>query len=354
MKKSDRSSYSVTDFQQWMESDNLVISPKFQRRGVWNRSARSYLIDTILLDLPVPPIYLRVTQSEDKKKTIREVIDGQQRISAVLDYVSDKFPLYKNIDSDCVGKYFSDLEKSDQSQILGYSFICEVFKGVQDADILKIFARLNTHSVKLNSQELRNGRFFGEFKQTAYALAFQHLEFWRQQRIFTEMGIARMNEVELTSELLIAMMAGLQDKKKSIDEFYASNEDEFPGKRKLTIQFRQVIDEIVEAVGDELSETEFRRSPLFYSMFLAIFHRIHGVPELDIDTPALGKLSRQDKVGLQDAIQRLSNVLTQAKDPESGPTPARYEAFVTACQQQTDNLRPRKTRLSMIYERAFG
>jgi len=354
MKKSERSSYTPIDFQDWQAAGSLVISPKFQRRGVWSRAAKSYLIDTLLLGLPVPPIYLRVTQSKEKKKIIREVVDGQQRVSTVLEYIQDSFPLYKNIESDCVGKYFSELTAQQQDAIQEYSFVSELFYGVEDRDILRIFARLNTHSVKLNAQELRNGQFFGAFKQSAYALALEHLEYWRAQRLFSEMGIARMSEVELTSELLIAMIDGMQDKKKSIDSYYEQFEDRFPGRARHEANFRHVIDELNDAVSEGLSDTEFRRAPLFYSLFLAAYHRMFDLPGVELATPAVGKLTRTDRVGLRDAVLRLSDVVSAAKGAEASDVPRRYESFVAACLRQTDNLRPRRTRLSTIYGAAFG
>lgn len=200
MTKSERSSYTPLDFREWLDTETLEISPKFQRRGVWSRAARSYLIDTMLLGMPVPPIYLRVVQDESRTRMIREVIDGQQRISAVLDFLNGKYSLGKNIKSDCIGRHFEELTKEQKDRITQYPFICEVFYGIEDEEVLEIFARLNTHSVKLNDQELRNGSYFGEFKRSAYELAYEHLGFWRANRIFTEMRIARMLEVELTSE----------------------------------------------------------------------------------------------------------------------------------------------------------
>src|SRR5437764_10209312 len=96
-------------------------------------------------------------------------------------------------------------------------FICEVFQGISDAEILEIFARLNQYSVPLNTQELRNGKYFGFFKQSAYRLAHTYVDFWRKHKLFSERAMARMTEVEFTSELMIAALDGLQDKKKSID-----------------------------------------------------------------------------------------------------------------------------------------
>ncbi|MBY5592057.1 DUF262 domain-containing protein [Rhizobium leguminosarum] len=351
MKKPDRSNYSTLDFMQWKAASTLVISPKFQRRGVWGRPAQSFLIDTLLLSLPVPPIYLRVAQ-DPKKGMVREVVDGQQRLSAVLSYVNDEFALSKNIESPAVGRRFSQLSAEQQDTIRQYSFICEVFYGVDDSDILKIFARLNTHSVKLNAQELRNGKFFGQFKRTCFDLSFEHLEFWRNRKIFSEQAIARMQEVELTSELVIALMSGLQDKKKSVDVYYKGYDEIFDAKNMVEYRFRATIDAVNNSVGDVLSQTEFRRIPLFYTLFTCVAHRMFGLPGIDLPTQANGKLSQDEMDGLQEAIRDLSNVIEAAKEAE-GEAPANLRGFVTACLRQTDNLRPRRVRLETAYQTSF-
>ena len=352
MIKSDRSSYTALDFQGWAETGGLVISPKFQRRGVWSRAARSFLIDTMLLNMPVPPIYLRVVQDKSRERTVREIVDGQQRISAVLDFLSGKFTLSKNIESDCVGKKFSDLNDDQQDRIRNYSFICEVFSGIEDADVLRVFARLNIHSVKLNAQELRNGKFFGSFKQSAYALALEHLEFWRLHRIFTEMRIARMAEVELTSELMILQLSGLQDKKSSISSFYEEFDDEFPNKSDVENKFRNVIDAINNSCSGSLVTSEFRRPPLFYSLYAAVFHRMYGLSNVTLDSPKRGRMTNKDIEGLSDAILQLSDYVVREREEET--VPKHFKSFVTACLRQTDNIRPRRTRTETIYKTAFG
>jgi len=336
---------------QWQEAGTLIISPKFQRRGVWSRSAQSFLIDTLLLGLPVPPIYLRVTQ-DPKRGMVREVVDGQQRISAVLTYMSGKYALSKNIESPAIGKRFNELNDEQKASIMQYAFICEVFYGVDDSDILKIFARLNTHSVKLNGQELRNGKYFGPFKQTAFSLSFEHLEFWRNRKIFTEQNIARMNEVELTSELMIVLLDGLQDKKKSIDEFYRDYDEVFQSKSDIERKFRAVIDELNKHIGDDLETTEFRRTPLFYTLFTAVAHRMFGLKDVELDTPATGRFTQADGDGLQEAMRDLSNIITAAKGDEA-EIPNGYRGFVSACLRQTDNIRPRRVRLETVYKHAF-
>lgn len=65
MQRPERSSYNSTDFLGWRKLKSLEISPKFQRRPVWSRDARSYFIETLLLGYPVPPLYLRVRQADE-------------------------------------------------------------------------------------------------------------------------------------------------------------------------------------------------------------------------------------------------------------------------------------------------
>ncbi len=351
MQKPDRSSFSVLDFNSWEEAGTLSLAPKFQRRSVWKLPARSYLIDTLLKGMPMPPIYLRVTQNEKKTQMVREVIDGQQRLRAVLDFIKDDFALAQSVSEVAPGKRFSQLTEDQRDQIRKYSFICEAFTSISDAEVLEVFARMNTYSVKLNAQELRNGRFFGPFKRACYRLAHEHLEFWRKNHVFTDGSIARMLEVELVSELLVAQLDGAQDKKKSLDAFYTKYDEAFPDEKKLLDRFRATIDTITSTFGDSLCETEFRRPPLFYTLFSVVYHRMFGLPKAKPPTPRSGHLSKEDINKLKDTALALSERITSAREEE--PIPAAVTQFIQACLRQTDNIRPRETRFETIYKRAF-
>lgn len=348
--KPERTSYTPLDFRVFRETNSLEIAPKFQRRPVWKTPARSYFIDTLIRGYPVPPIYLRVRQSEDSTRTIREVIDGQQRIRAVLEFMDGEFALTGSLDSAWSGRRFADLEDYFQDAIREYPLNCEVLHGVSDAKVLEVFARLNTYSVRLNAQELRNGTYFGYFKQLAYSLSLEHIEFWRQNRIMTESQIARMVEAELTSELMVVLLDGLQDKKKSLNRFYADFDEVFPKRDRVESRFRTVMDEISDALGDTLGETEFRRRPLFYSLFSAIAHRTFGVKGVQLTTPKR-RLRGSERESLQDSVLKLSDVIRAAREEESYA--ARYVPFVNASLRQTDNLIPRRARLTEIYRSAF-
>jgi hypothetical protein len=345
MAKPDRAVYSPTDFLTWRETDGLSLTPKFQRRGVWKPKARSFFVDTLLRGMTIPPIYIRVTQNESATRVVREIIDGQQRISAVLDFIDGKYSLSKSLSAEWAGKSFSQLSKPEQGRLRSFGFSSEVFQDVSDQEVLELFARLNTYSVKLSKQELRNGRFFGLFKQSAYELAFEHLEFWRRNKIFTETAIARMLEAELTSELMIAAIDGMQDKKQSIDDYYDKFDDEFANRKRVEKRFRTTVDALTGVMGDTLALSEFRRSPLFYSLWCAVHHRLFGLAGVTAPTPKKpfdSKTGERFRVG----VGGLSDVLAAAKAKESFPK--KYTSFVAACQGQTDNIKPRQTRLDFL------
>ena len=352
MQKPERSSFAALDFVEWLENGSLVLTPKFQRRGVWKTPARSYLIDTLIRGMPVPPIYLRIRQSDDKKKIIREVIDGQQRISAILDFVADKFALSKNLGIAYGARYFSELNSKHQDAIRQYSFTCESFSSISDQEVLEVFSRLNTYSVPLTAQELRNGKYFGPFKRSVYGLATDYLEFWRDNRIFTELNIARMAEAELTSELIVLQIDGFQDKKKSLDLFYELYDEEYREQEKQEARFRSVIDVMTSGVTEVLSDSEFRRTPLFYSLYSAIYHRLYGIPGERAPTIRKSRMSAAETQHLRDVVLTLSEKLSLVK--AGGTVPHSYSKFVGACLSQTDNIKPRQIRFAVIYGRAFA
>lgn len=349
--KTDRAVYTPNDFLMWEENGMLELTPKFQRRAVWKTPAKSYLIDTMLRGMTVPPIYLRLAQNIETTKVVREVIDGQQRVRSVLDFVHDKYKLSTTLkNAPWAGKRFSQLSATERTQIISFGFPAEIFKGISDGQVLEVFCRLNMNGVPLNRQELLNGKYFGLFKQTSYYLAIDYLEFWRQHRVFTETNIARMQEVELTSELLIAGNDGMQDKKKSIESFYQKWEDSYPEQTRDEKRFRETMEAIADSFDDELANSEFHRPPLFYTLYCVVYHHLYGLPGIQRATPKK-RLTPDQRERLRDAVGNLSDRLEKYKDKTA--IPKRYAKFVVASLRQTDTELTRKVRFNSLYDEAF-
>lgn len=115
--------YSVRDFEEWQQRDELVLQPKFQRREVWSEKARSYLIDTIIRGKPIPKIYMRQDVNPKTRRVVREIVDGQQRLHSVLNFLKDGFKISRAHSDDFGGKTFSQLNEDAQRDILKLSLI---------------------------------------------------------------------------------------------------------------------------------------------------------------------------------------------------------------------------------------
>ena len=157
MKQFDARSYSIADFAEWHANSLLDLSPKFQRRSVWTRAAKSFLIDTILRGKPMPKVLL--TQDLINNKNVRTVVDGQQRIRSILEFMDGAFTILKTHNSEHAGKTFSELDEDAQTAILQYEIGVDLLYNVSLAEMLDIFARINTYSVTLNTQEKLNAKY---------------------------------------------------------------------------------------------------------------------------------------------------------------------------------------------------
>lgn len=283
--------YKVSDFITFMRSNNLILSPIFQRRSVWSKGAKSYLIDTIIRGLPIPIIFLREQKSDLKSlEPKREVVDGQQRIRTVLSYITpsllkdfnierDEFVISRSHNRELANKKFSELDDDTKQRILDYEFSVHVFPaGVDDREILQIFTRMNSTSYELNPQELRNAKFFGEFKTSVYTLAAEQLNRWRYWKVFTEDNIARMNEVEFTSELVHFMFNGMSTKrKKGLDKIYEDKDKEYKERNEIERRFHIVMDSIEDIRGNELRFSPFKQKTWFYPFFAVIYDSHFGL-----------------------------------------------------------------------------
>lgn len=152
----------------------LLLQPEFQRLYVWDSKKASKLVESVLLSIPLPIVYL--SQEHDGKEY---VIDGQQRLTSLFAYIDGKFPSgveFKleglNVLSDLNGKKFADLTEEFQDRIRYYKIRVITFLKDSSEDLkFEIFERLNTGSEPLNDQELRNCIYRGKFNNALKDMA---------------------------------------------------------------------------------------------------------------------------------------------------------------------------------------
>ncbi|AKA68646.1 DUF262 domain-containing protein [Clostridium scatologenes] len=143
--------FSIFETVRKVERGDIQLEAEFQRNFKWLPDKKSKLIESIILDIPIQAIYL--SEDDDYKY---EIIDGQQRIRTIVEFVNNKFKLQNTVLFK-ENKLFKDLEPSIQRKIEDFQLVIFVVKKDNNPDIkFEIFERINTGAVRLNSQELRN------------------------------------------------------------------------------------------------------------------------------------------------------------------------------------------------------
>lgn len=164
----------VTALHRNYQRGRLVLQPEFQRQYVWDRKKASRLIESVLLRVPLPIIYL--SEQPDGKEY---VIDGQQRLTSLFSFVDGKFPSGEPFKLTGLTAYeelnkrsFAELSTELQDRIQDYTLRTVTLLKQSDADLkFEIFERLNTGSEPLNDMELRNCVFRGPYNALLKSLA---------------------------------------------------------------------------------------------------------------------------------------------------------------------------------------
>ena len=157
--KISRDQYSAFEIKRMAEeTHDLKIAPPFQRRRVWKIEQNRELIESILMGIPIPVIYV----FEDKNG-IKQVVDGRQRISAIIDFLNNKFALDKlRMLPAFNGKKFSDLDPIYKSKVERYQIPVYVIEPPTPERVkYDIFDRVNRGGTRLNNQEMRNALYQG-------------------------------------------------------------------------------------------------------------------------------------------------------------------------------------------------
>jgi len=176
---SDTVTAQVSGLHDKFKRGKLIVQPDFQRDFVWDKKRASKLIESSLLRIPIPIIY--ISEEADSKQY---VIDGQQRLTSFFSFIDGKFPdasEFKLAGLEVLkplnGKSYADLPESTQDKIRDFGLTTVTFKKESDENLkFEIFERLNTGSVPLNDQELRNCIYRGPYNNLVHELS-EHEDF---------------------------------------------------------------------------------------------------------------------------------------------------------------------------------
>jgi hypothetical protein len=326
---------SVVWFKRASENGELEVKPPFQRNPVWSERQQAALIDTILLEYPIPELYMQeLTDSLGKQKHL--LVDGQQRIRAVLAFLANEFEL-KEESPRWQSFMFKDLSEEDKKRLFEYNFVVRVLPEMPDEDVRAIFQRLNKNTMTLTAQELRHATYWGPFIKLMEEIA-DH-DFWNESGIFSANDRRRMNDVEFISELAVAHLNGLQNKKKKLEEYYQQYETSFEDAEMVHGVFERVLGEITQTLP-QLSKTRWRKRSDFYTLFLCFSSRHKILP-----------LSSEQRQAVATALVDFAKLVDQAVrvDPtDQAGLPANITEYARNVERSASDLAARIAREGVL------
>lgn len=345
MKNFDTRVYSVSDFLEWDSNGLLELNPDFQRRSVWSEKAKSYLIDTVIRGLPMPKII--ISQKLAGSRNIRVVVDGQQRLRAILDFINGDFKILRVHNEDFAGYFYDMLPNQQKENILKYELGVDLIFNIAYEEVLDIFQRLNSYTVTLTPQEKLNSKYLGYFKKYVFDYGRKYVNYFIEGGILTKVKVARMAEAELATDLFVALIGGIQTNKNN-ENYYRKYEDDDNNLVMIAEQFDSVMSYIGEIYPPEvLALTNWSRNHLFYTLFTVIAHFLFGVkgvpPELraKISNKSIGRL----RVRLDEISSRYDEVAANIEDENY---PADYKHFIDFSRRRTTDTTARIERTIFV------
>jgi uncharacterized protein DUF262 len=343
--------YRISDFLQWFKEKALITNPFFQRGAVWVPAARVFFIDTILRRLPIPKIYMRTKIDLQTKKSVREIVDGQQRLRAIIDFSEDRLTLTKRA-GEFAGFKYSTLSDEQKEIFLTYPIGVEQLINSSDADVLEVFSRLNSYNVTLNAAEQRHAEFQGDFKWAVHKAAHDWNVLWEKYGIVTTRDRVRMLHDSFMAEMYGVVMEGVSDGGQArINQLYKRNNNEFPQENQTREKMDGVCNFIVTNLDDVLLQPPsdlLCRQPHFLMLFAAVAHGLIGIPEGQMN----GQMVQTSNDFFNDPGQTKENLRTIAQLIGGEMELPSFEEFVIASNATTQRISSRRVRFP-VYWRAF-
>jgi len=233
----EQARYPLDSITNMLDSGKYNLNPEYQRRKRWDVEQQSKLIESFIINVPIPPIFIYEVSFANY-----EIMDGLQRLTAISDFYRDKFALTGLEEwSELNGRKYSDLPKSvregiDRRYLSSIVLLNETAKDPEIAESLKqmVFGRLNGGGDKLTSQESRNALFMGSFNNLCIKLSsnenfrkiwnynlfkWEDGELKNEKDLLTDDSYRKMEDVEMVLRYFAYRHLNLLSNFKSQEEF---------------------------------------------------------------------------------------------------------------------------------------
>jgi Protein of unknown function DUF262 len=217
----------VSDLIRDVDQEVLVLRPPFQRRLVWTNVVKDHFLETIVLGLPFPEIFIATGEIDTSSMQRRNLlVDGQQRISTLREYVHGSPDLVLSQVTP-----YNQLDAEQKGRFLDYPVAVRDLGKRTSEEIKEIFARINSTDYALKAIERLNAMFTGEYKQFCDKLS-QH-EFFNRHRTFAMTDLRRMRDLDFCVILTTTLLSTYYHRDALNRDYLERFNDSFPRGRKI-------------------------------------------------------------------------------------------------------------------------
>lgn len=324
-----------------MLQDQIKINPEFQRRDRWDEERQSRLIESLLMNVPIPPVFL----GEDEYGYY-VVLDGRQRLTAIQNFLNNTLTLSKlEVWEDLNGLRFNDLVKRGLDKHLTRRFISAIALLKESSSIVKydVFDRLNTGGVKANEMEVRNAVFRGPFTDNLHRLS-RHPDFCKAWEIPVDTVDAQSNPLyQKMIDLSIVLRFFALSAPDKMEIAFKDHLSEFMEERNKLYES----DKTLETIDSERFTRAVINSLEIFGVnaFRNPFKKPKGPPSLPIAEAILIALADYDPTEItSESAEKIRNSFAElCKNPD----------FLKATTSGTNGKGAIKTRINMTRD-AFG
>lgn len=168
---------SILELYELFRTGNIIVDRKYQRKLVWDREEKEKLIDSIMLDYPLP---LFLFAKKDSQNESIEILDGMQRLSAIFDFIENRisyngsffditsFPSAQHRNKEGAFTVEEDSNKLAHEEcinFLGYQLACTTFLTIEESKMIDVFGRINSQGRQLSLQEKRQAGIINNFSE---------------------------------------------------------------------------------------------------------------------------------------------------------------------------------------------
>ena len=302
---------SVGDYCKSLNDEKITVNDEYQRNaGIWGSYARSFFIESILLQYPIPKIFLYSKVDLHTRTTVKEIVDGQQRSHTLQNFYNRKFKLSSKIETEALrGKNYNQLSEDYQSSFISYSLPIDEFRGVQPLEIQDSFRRMNSSNVPLNDEEQRNAKYQGPFKWFVQRVGNRFSEPLRAAGVLSRRDIIRMGDNRLYSEIVHTLLNGfVTTKAPQIDALYKKFNTLFEEEDQIFSYLDYGLNSALAEIA--MGEREFQRGYMFQTL-AAVFIERHfnlGLAQKAFDAaPEVAEAVRAGPVDFAGLVDGLRN-----------------------------------------------